>query len=70
MVENFQKTRSEKKKKIKIASQEFVKLYDIILAQQKLIAAIQSGKYNQGLKSVFIPQDKIPTMPESENFEE
>lgn len=70
MTKNFGITRQQKKSKIKSMSQELINLYDLITHQKRVIENIQTGKYNQNLKAVSIPSDKIPELPCKEKYEE
>ncbi|OMJ95865.1 hypothetical protein SteCoe_587 [Stentor coeruleus] len=70
MMKNFQKTRQEKKNKIKSLCKEMTSLYDLVQAQKKLLTSIQAGRFNQNLKPVNIPPDRIPEMPTESSYEE
>ena len=70
MVENFKISREEKKKKLKIVSEEILRLHELVLSQKQIINRIQKGKFSKNLKSVFIPQEKIPLLPDKNRFEE
>ena len=69
MIENFKKTRNEKKSKIKSLSRELVDLYEILKNSRKVLESVQKGKFSKG-KEVFVPPDRVPVMPEPEDFVE
>jgi hypothetical protein len=70
MVKNFKQARNQKKSKIQALSKELLGMYDLLKSAKKTLSSIQSGKFNQSLREVFIPPEKIPNMPEKDEFAE
>lgn len=70
MVSNFKQARNQKKIKIQDISKELLGMYDLLKNAKQTLQKILNGKFNQNLKEVFVPPEKIPKMPEKDEYPE